>query len=242
MSLSDRPTLRPVGAPRSPDLPLSALGPFAIIAPHPDDETLGCGGLLAFCGLLRAPLTIVAMTDGESSHPGSHQTSPEQLIAWRADERAQALAVLGAQAAGVERLRLPDGGMHELGIAARQRCVRQLAGILRRDRIQTVLVTAADDDHADHRASYTLTRLALQHMPSVRTWTYAVWPPLGAIAGGERWSLDIRPVHERKRRAVDCFVSQRGEIIEDDPTGFIMPPALLERSLALQELYYPGWT
>ncbi|GAB3677893.1 PIG-L deacetylase family protein [Salinisphaera aquimarina] len=239
MPVNDPPVLRALDRQRSRDLPLSALGPIAIMAPHPDDETLGCGGLIAFCAQLQVPLTIVAITDGESSHPGSRRVSPEQLIVWRAEERAQALAALGAQAAQVERLRLPDGGMHTMSTAARQDCVRQLAAILCRDRIQTVLVTAADDDHPDHRASYALTRLALQQKPTVRLLTYAVWPPLGAIAGGSRWSLDIESVRERKRTAIDFFVSQRGQIVKDDPAGFIMPAALLSRSLALQELYYP---
>lgn len=239
MPTTEPPVLRALDALDQPDLPLATIGPIAIIAPHPDDETLGCGGLMALCARLHVPVTVIAMTDGEGSHPGSLQTTPEQLIRWRAEERARALTELGAQEARIERLRLPDGGMRDLSVAARQHCVRQLVGILRRDCVQTLLVTAPDDDHPDHQASYALVRLALTHMAALRTMLYAVWPPRGVIARGARWSLNIADVQERKIRAITCFTSQRGEIVKDDPAGFIMPQALLTRSQAVHELFYP---
>lgn len=38
--------------------------------PHSDDKKLGCGGLIALCALARQPVSILAMTNGEASHPG----------------------------------------------------------------------------------------------------------------------------------------------------------------------------
>lgn len=240
MSLIKTPLLQSMDASDRPDLSVRDLGPIAIIAPHPDDETLGCGGLIAYCARLQVPVTVVAMTDGESSHPGSRQTSPEQLVEWRFEERAKALTALGAHAARVECLHLPDGGMARLSPTDREQCVRSLVAMVRRHRIRTVFVTASDDDHPDHQASYALVEHVLDQIPTLRILTYAVWPANGVIAGGVRWALDIEAVHALKKQAIACFSSQRGEVITDDSAGFAMPEALLTRALASHELYYPG--
>ncbi len=44
--------------------------PIVVLAPHPDDESLGCGALLAaaFAG---KGARVVCLTDGSGSHPGS---------------------------------------------------------------------------------------------------------------------------------------------------------------------------
>ena len=59
------------------ELPIGTLddviGPSAplILAPHPDDESLGCGGLIAACCAAARPPVVAILTDGSQSHPGS---------------------------------------------------------------------------------------------------------------------------------------------------------------------------
>ena len=86
-------------------------GPL-IVAPHPDDEVLGCGGLLAQVGGL-----VVAVTDGEASHPGSTVHGPGRLAELRRAETAAALAALGRPETVVHRLGHPDGGVEEARLA-----------------------------------------------------------------------------------------------------------------------------
>ena len=50
-----------------------------IIAPHPDDEILGCGGLMQQLIMLNCQLVIVAVSNGTQSHPHSTKYSPDQL-------------------------------------------------------------------------------------------------------------------------------------------------------------------
>jgi len=67
------------------------LGPdLLVVAPHPDDEVLGAGGLLALAGG-----EVVAVTDGEASHPRSDAVDPADLVAARRAETAVALGLLG---------------------------------------------------------------------------------------------------------------------------------------------------
>lgn len=95
-----------------PELPLDAMElagtAFLVLAAHPDDESLGAGGLLARLHALGADVRVLLCTAGEASHPGSPTTTPEQLAAVRLREFGGALAQLLPETAW-EYLALPDG-------------------------------------------------------------------------------------------------------------------------------------
>jgi LmbE family N-acetylglucosaminyl deacetylase len=57
--------------------------PFVVIAPHPDDESLACGGLLALASCEGVRAAIVVVSDGAGSHPGSRAWPPARLAALR---------------------------------------------------------------------------------------------------------------------------------------------------------------
>lgn len=65
-----------------PQLPMPGGGArLVVLAAHPDDETLGCGGLLADAARAGADITVLLATDGEASHPHSRTHRPPQLAA-----------------------------------------------------------------------------------------------------------------------------------------------------------------
>ena len=74
-------------------LSLAALptGNVLVIAPHPDDESLGCGGLLSMLAAAGRSLHIVFVTDGGASHPHSRTWSRSRLALQREQEAAEAL-------------------------------------------------------------------------------------------------------------------------------------------------------
>src|SRR5690554_4503385 len=76
------------------DLSIPALAPILVASPHPDDETLGCGGLIARCAQLNIPVTVLAMTNGEASHPGDANWQ-QKLALIRHQEQQNALRSLG---------------------------------------------------------------------------------------------------------------------------------------------------
>jgi LmbE family N-acetylglucosaminyl deacetylase len=78
-----------------------------IVAAHPDDEILGAGGTMAMLAAAGARLRLIAVTDGEASHPGA---DPEAIARVRTAESAAARHVLGAGHIEVTRLHLPDTG------------------------------------------------------------------------------------------------------------------------------------
>ena len=76
------------------------------MAPHPDDEILGVGGLLAAQTRRGVEVTVVAVTDGENAYPGHPDNAA--LRRQRCAEQAAALARVGVTASKIIRLHLPD--------------------------------------------------------------------------------------------------------------------------------------
>ena len=80
--------------------------PTVVIAPHPDDETLGAGGLIATQRRRGVPVIVVAVTNGEAAYPGACG-----LGEVRRAEQQLAVAELGVDCTEVSSMHLPDGNV-----------------------------------------------------------------------------------------------------------------------------------
>jgi LmbE family N-acetylglucosaminyl deacetylase len=213
-----------------------------IVAPHPDDEVLACGGLLQLLHAQGTPVVLVAVTDGAASHPGSTLLTPDDLARLRPRETLAALRVLGIDTAArgapqILRARLPDGavGAH---LGQLQTLLQQL---MRPSDV--VFVTWRQDGHPDHEAcglAAALTaracRATLIEMP--------VWSWHWAAPGDSRlpWTRARRlplplDVMRRKHAAVECFRTQ----LQDDASNgqpAVLPPHVLDRLLHPYEIYF----
>lgn len=128
---------------------------FVVLVAHPDDETLGAGGLLAGLSALGADVEVLLFTAGEGSHPDSATTTPDQLGAVRLEEFAAAMEVLGL--ANCWRfLGMPDAGLkeHHDGIAAALKDTIGEGTGQQPGKPQQVAIVAPyrADGHADHDA------------------------------------------------------------------------------------------
>jgi LmbE family N-acetylglucosaminyl deacetylase len=119
---------------------------IVVFAPHPDDETLGCGGTIARHVAGGGEVLVVFAFDGGSSH--ADLVPVEQLRALRRAEAFEACARLGVPAEGVEYWGLEDGsGPHVL------RELRERASdALERSGATEVYVPLERDGHPDHDA------------------------------------------------------------------------------------------
>ena len=128
---------------------LAPLNPDAtslvVIAAHPDDETLGAGGLIAAASHLGIPVHVIIVTDGGASHPDSPTHRPEQLVEIRAAEVRAAVERL-APGATVTMLGYPDGQAREF----RAQIVADLRPLVS-DPSGLVVAPWTGDGHRDHR-------------------------------------------------------------------------------------------
>jgi LmbE family N-acetylglucosaminyl deacetylase len=197
-------------------------GPPLVVAPHPDDEVLGVGGLLATLG----DAEVVAVTDGEASHPGSTVHTPARLAALRRDETAEALRRLGVTGP-VVHLGQPDGAIDEDAVAAAL-TARLAPG-------RWCLVTWRGDGHPDHEAVGRAAATACA-ATGARLLEYPIWTWHWAEPDDERvpWErarrLDLSPAaRQAKEAAIQAFPSQIADLGPAPADAAILPPHVLAR-------------
>ncbi len=183
-----------------------------VLAPHMDDETLGCGGSLHRHVAAGESVTIAYMTDGRKGDPelnakalplAEREHLEDALAAVRREEGRQAAAMLG-----VRDLRFLDNRDQELRVTPHTR--RQVRELLEELHPDLVYLPFPTDHHPDHRAT---NRIFLAALDACR----GIEPPL--CCGYEVWApidpnclVDITSVAEVKQGALAQFRSQMATI------------------------------
>ncbi len=234
----------------SPMMARAAVAPFAdldavvgrgglvVLAPHPDDESLGCGALLRAAARAGRRVAVVVVTDGRRSHPSSPSVGPAKLARLRSLEVRAALAALH-----------PDIALIELGYGdcdAPRRPPETAAAT-------TAIVAAVDaagasalltawrgDPHRDHVATADLARRVLALRPGLRLWSYPIWgrfAPARAAAPERIVRFDAAGHRAAKTSAIACHRTQMTRLIDDDPRGFMMAPAMQAHFVAHPEVF-----
>lgn len=199
--------------------------PFVVLSPHPDDESLGAGGLIALARRHDQQVAIILMTDGSKSHPNSLAYPRDRLIATRRAELLEAGRILGLSPAALFELGLPDAAAPKEGPDF-NKAVNIARDIVARLRARSLFVTWGQDPHCDHEAAARLAQELRRKDPRLKLWSYPVWgwhlPPTHALSvpppTGMR--LAIGDVLDQKHAAIRAHQSQMTEMIDDDPDGF----------------------
>jgi LmbE family N-acetylglucosaminyl deacetylase len=141
-----------------------------VFAPHPDDETLGCGGTIFQKKQAGADLKIVFMTDGSQSH--SHLIPAEKLKAIRAQEALAAAEKLGVEPKNVFFLGIRDGTLaYNQAIA-----IEKVKQIIFRTFPETVFIPYVQDGVPDHDATNKIVIAAFRQCGiPVTVYEYPVW-------------------------------------------------------------------
>lgn len=208
-----------------PQLDLQGVGELVVVAPHPDDETLGAGGLIAHCVQLAIPVVVILVTDGNGG--GLHDR--------RAAEFATAMTLLGARSVSLE---FPDGqtDTHRTGI---REALRWHIGSARDDAM--VVSPWRGDGHRDHRV---VGEIVAQVAGGRRLIEYPVWlwhwgSPAHADVPWDR--LVALPIDRRaKSDALAIYRSQiegehpvlRSDFLQNfdrDTEYFVLPESALGR-------------
>ena len=167
-----------------------------VLAPHPDDESIGCGGTLCRHVQQGDEVHVVFLTSGEK---GGHGRSEAATIRVREAEARRAASILGIP--DIDFWHLPDGAVRSTRSA-----IERLRVKLSQFRPHTIYVTHEHEMHHDHRAAVRLLRRALKHVPGEHPEVlgFEVWTPIQKLSG----IVDISPFIEQKLRAVRTYRSQ----------------------------------
>jgi LmbE family N-acetylglucosaminyl deacetylase len=176
-----RSSLRALLKRGSRSLSPAEIGASAVVfAPHPDDETLGCGGTVALKRRNSVEVTIAFMTDGAASDPAA---SPDQLAKERQGEALAACRVLGVQRDHIQWFGFPDGRLSGCADPAAE----VVAALLNRVRPAQVFIPYGFGEHPDHAATGRIVLAALGRgksgsAPAVfeyPIWFWRHWPWVG---------------------------------------------------------------
>ncbi|GAA3964826.1 PIG-L deacetylase family protein [Allohahella marinimesophila] len=225
-----------------PGRSVADFGSTLVVAPHPDDESLGCGGTIALLRRYECPVHILFVSDGSMSHPNSLRFRRQVRRMIREEEAHAAAAVLNVTPKNLHFLRLPDTRVPLPGDdpkqpAAFQSAVAEVCRILCEVQPATVLLPWQHDEHRDHVASWHIGTSALDHCELLaRRLEYPMWgmerdlaSHTGLLAERDCLAIDIRHVVPEKQRAIAAHQSQISGVFNDDPEGFILDEALLSR-------------
>lgn len=203
-----------------------APGPLLVVAPHPDDEVLGAGGLVHSWAMAGHPVTVISVTDGEAA-----DASREDLDRVRRGELRNALRKLSVLHVNVERLSIADGRVLEhknrLRAAVRERASAE----------GTIIAPYEHDGHPDHDIvgevcldAARADGVAIARYP-VWAWHHAKPAALASLRWGVYRLGDA--ARRAKARAMQCFESQLRP-----PNG---PPIVPPRVLAYFERPYEAF-
>lgn len=213
---------------------------IAVLSPHPDDESLACGALLA-CAFATNRAHVICLTDGSASHPNSVQWPASKLASCRRSELEAAIGQLGGSSDDITWMGLPDSGLHQLDpflIAS------DLLAILDACDATHVFAPSAEDHHEDHKVTSRVADELQRLRPDLIFYSYPVW---------SRWDdpefegnvIRHKPIHlepgdwrERKRAAIGSHLSQFGLVVSDDPEGFVLPTDFVEKFVNENEIFW----
>jgi LmbE family N-acetylglucosaminyl deacetylase len=233
--------------------PMLAGRTLMVLAPHADDETFGCGALIARARAAGTAVTVVVATDGARCATSAH-LGPEDIAALRRGELRDACGRLGVPTSQIIELGYGDGTLTDHRAAVTER----LAELIAARRPDVVLAPCPQDQHPDHRALHdaaTAVPLAgAQLLLGYPVWTWYsapffleappyAWPALWWWAARQRrsraWLRVPTAIHlAAKRRAVDAYVSQTTNLT-GEPGWSYLPERFVAMFLGPDELFVP---
>ncbi len=174
--------------------------PVLVLAPHPDDETFGCGGTICMLTESGVIVDVAFLTRGEHGlDPGAEPSleASRQMAEIRSREARAACDVLG-----VREVVFLNGSDTRLG--EELQLAGSIANLLRSGGYQRVFCPWPQDSHDDHKATFAhLRRAVAESELNPAVWLYEVWKPLPANT-----YVPIDRTIETKRQAIEKYQSQ----------------------------------
>lgn len=213
---------------------LSLTDKTVIIAPHPDDEVIGCAGLIQALVERGTPPHVIILTGGEGSHRGCCNTSAEDIIAARHQLTLDAAATLGLSLSHIHCLHYPDGR-----VTLEHPETERLQVLLSELNPQSVFVPHRGEGWSDHLQAAEITKHLLKGL-DVSIYEYCVWMWYYNV-----WRLNFKQAlllrmscaqHQRKLQAMDEYVTPLASC--GKPWSGVLPEPFLKAAKWNKELFF----
>lgn len=219
-------------------------GISVVIAPHQDDETLACGGIIARKRNEGLPVHVIFITDGSASHPNHPRFTSRGISELRKTEAMKAVSYLGVERNAVHFLDEPDGTLHLITKQRREDLVRRLAALIRAINPDEIFLPCNPDGSSEHDATFGFLLDALHSVPTQPTvWQYPVWswwnPVLllrGWLETRECRRLEVEDYRPAKQHAIRCYRSQIAPLAPDKIAA--LPGELVEIFASDTEFFF----
>lgn len=218
-----------------------------VFAPHPDDETLGCGGTIAKKIAEGYEVLIIVMTDGSRAFLKeigiSSNPTPEELKEIRKEEAKKATNILGVPEENLIFLDFVDGMLQEI----MEDVEKKVAKILSENFPVEVYFPHKNDDHSDHRAAYYIVKNSVTKLGiPTKMYQYLITPKYAQFSPfitvllnyfrRNTVYVDISKFLLKKKTAVKEFKTQITNYLDEQQRPIV--PNINERFLKAKEVFY----
>lgn len=221
-------------AAKKDELAIKSVNIVTIVAPHPDDEVIGCGGLIARLVAEGKIPHIIVMTGGEGSHNGCCSISPDEIIMARRGLTHNALSILGVPQSFVHVLNYPDGNINMCDSNTER--LKQLITHINPD---TIFVPHWGEGWPDHIKTAQILKSICSD--KIDIWEYCVWMWYYNVWRGLDWknaaTLHMTPTeHAKKTKAMAAYTQPLAPC--GHPWSGVLPNLFLDANNWPGELYF----
>ncbi len=205
-----------------------------IIAPHPDDETIGCGGLISRLCALGRPPHVAILTGGSGSHRGCCDISESEVISHRRDLTLRSAQIMGLPESNIHTFDFTDGHIADLPPAQ----IERLNGLISELKPDAIFLPHSGEGWPDHLAARKIgLDIAFENTVvyeyCVWMWYYNVWRLDWKNARRLKMSADE---HATKLRAIDAYIRPTAPC--GHPWSGKLPQAFIRANSHDTELYF----
>ena len=217
-----------------------------VIAPHPDDETFGCGGMIALRRNMGSRVVIIFLSRGEASHRSCCDTAVGKISTKRREHATDAMSVLGVDATNLYWLGLPDAYIPTRNDSQFADAVSALSELLVEIKPQIIYVTHPLDGWPDHTGATEITLAAIEHQNigcSVHYYCIWMWHNLQfrsfhKVIGMSSYKVDVGDVLRSKKEAISRYFSETVSGCGVPYCGKY-PKGFAENFVVPYEIYFP---
>lgn len=229
--------------PLAPEQCVTGFGTTLIVAPHADDESLGCGGVISLLRKYGQTVYILLLSDGTLSHPNSIEYPSEKLRDLREQELINAAEILNVPTENIIFCRYPDRNVPSIQDKGFDVAVTSISKMMSMINPQSIFVPWRRDPHPDHKAAFQLINAA--ETSNAKIYEYPIWLTELGESGDEPtneesmpFRLNISSVLSQKQEAISKHLSQITDLIKDDPEGFQLSQEMLDQFNVPYETFF----